>query len=410
MKKRVILFFPHNLSKPRTGAHQRGLQILDGLGSIGGRILLASATISSDSEWNPESANALVKERVERLEIYSPGKGDAFIRHITGKYHHSLKGRVPICSNYWTPPGMRYWFRSLIEEWKPDLIWMNYAYWDRLIDHRQYRKILRVIDIHDLVSLSNQMWNIVAKIPTSEMSDRKLLESGFLDEDFFNRLDLKVDPHEYTLYDNYTYTIAINQQEKDVIRENTRSTQVINLPMTFDVLAGTNDYRGPAVFPTGNNPFNIQGYYYFLIKVLPRILENTPDFLLTVTGYCSKNNVREGQGVELVGFVPDFLNLLISSAFMVCPVIGGTGQLVKVVEGMAHGLPVVILRVAAQRTPVIHEVNGFIAENAEEFSDYCIQLWKDKPLCRKMGSAARETIQEGYARKIMLNKFAEILG
>ncbi len=84
--------------------------------------------------------------------------------------------------------------------------------------------------------------------------------------------------------------------------------------------------QGPAVFPTGHNPFNLQGYYYFLIRVLPAIIKKAPDFLLTVTGYCSEDIVRGGQGVQLAGFVPKYQDLLHRSAFMLCPVFGGTGH------------------------------------------------------------------------------------
>ncbi len=109
----------------------------------GARVLLASATSSTDTAWNSESVKALTQEMVEQVEIYSPGTQNAFLSRIAGATHHRLGTRTPIHSNHWSPPGMHRWFRSLIENWNPDLIWMNYAYWDTLINHQRYRNIRR---------------------------------------------------------------------------------------------------------------------------------------------------------------------------------------------------------------------------------------------------------------------------
>jgi glycosyltransferase involved in cell wall biosynthesis len=86
-----------------------------------------------------------------------------------------------------------------------------------------------------------------------------------------------------------------------------------------------------------------------------------------------------------------------SARFLVCPVFGGTGQQVKVVEAMAHGVPAVALRVAADRSPIQHEVNGMIANNAEEFAEHVLRLWKDPKLCAQLGDAARKTVAQEFS-------------
>lgn len=48
--------------------------------------------------------------------------------------------------------------------------------------------------------------------------------------------------------------------------------------------------------------------------------------------------------------------------FAICPLIGGTGQQVKIIEAMAHGLPVVALHNVSESSPIEHGVNGFIAK------------------------------------------------
>ncbi|HEY9703429.1 MAG TPA: glycosyltransferase, partial [Allocoleopsis sp.] len=114
-------------------------------------------------------------------------------------------------------------------------------------------------------------------------------------------------------------------------------------------------------------------------------------------------------GVELSGFVPDLTPVYTHSSFAICPLIGGTGQQVKIVEAMAHGLPVIALINVADSSPIQHGVNGFIANNAQEFAQYCLQLWQDRKLCQTMGIAARKTIYEQFSPQVIKDKLAPIV-
>jgi glycosyltransferase involved in cell wall biosynthesis len=75
---------------------------------------------------------------------------------------------------------------------------------------------------------------------------------------------------------------------------------------------------------------------------------------------------------------------------------------------MAHGVPVIALRNVAESSPIEHGVNGFIAENAEKFAEYAIQLWGDRELCRRLGEAARETIAKNFSQNSLVEKLKAI--
>jgi Glycosyltransferase len=149
---------------------------------------------------------------------------------------------------------------------------------------------------------------------------------------------------------------------------------------------------------------------YFVKKVLPRVLRRAPSFLLKVTGSFPFKTPLAAAGVTLSGFVPDLKPVYESARFFVCPVFGGTGQQIKIVEAMAHGLPVVALRFAAERSPVRHEVNGLIADNAEQFAEHTVRLWNDAALCRRLGDAARETVASEFSSDRLTDALSRILG
>lgn len=68
-------------------------------------------------------------------------------------------------------------------------------------------------------------------------------------------------------------------------------------------------------------------------------------------------------------------------------------------EGMAHGLPVLATRVGAIPGVVRDGVDGYLVDAAdvEALAERIVQLAADAALRRRMGTAARQRVREGYA-------------
>jgi glycosyltransferase involved in cell wall biosynthesis len=408
VQQKVLCFFPHNLYPPRSGAHKRGLEMLSGLKEIGCEATLLSSSLSAEPQWQTECIQSLKAHWVRDVRVYEPSSLEyQFIKRLEG-LHGRLGRRLLVNSRLRTPPGMRRWFERMLHEISPDVVLMSYAHWDGLINHRRFRSLLRIIDILDLVTLNMQMRQALDRCLPSPPISADTVEDHVLQEDFFEKLRLTVDPTEFRIYDEYNYTIAISPQEADIVKRNTGRTRVQLIPMTHEPAHLPNTYAGPALFPTGPNLFNIQGYLYFVRRVLPGIQSKARDFSLRVTGYCCEM-VRPAEGILLSGFVPDLKEVYQSARFVVCPVFGGTGQQIKIVEALAHGVPVIALRSVAQGSPIRHGVNGLIANSAEEFSEHVLQLWFDRELCGELGQAGRETIASEFSQARLLGELARIL-
>src|SRR5690606_11765618 len=156
-----------------------------------------------------------------------------------------------------------------------------------------------------------------------------------------------------------------------------------------------NTYEGDPVYVMSDTLLNQQGYAYFVRRVLPRVRAVDPRFSLRVVGTgCAA--VRPADGIDLVGPVDSLADVYAGARFAVCSLIGGTGQQVKVVEAMAHGLPVVALDDLAARSPIVDGVNGLVASDADAFAAACLRLWSDRDLARRLGAAARDTVQQAF--------------
>jgi glycosyltransferase involved in cell wall biosynthesis len=420
--KKVLVFFPHNLWPPRTGAHQRGLEIMSGLRELGCAVALASSTLTTDTPWQDSSIAELREAGIARVHLYEPTPSDERYVRLWQSYYRPNYLWLPVVRRLYplgmreapfntrmrTPPGMRAWFDGVIRETAPDMIVMSYAYWDRLVNHSKLKSITRVVDTIDMVTLNQRMQKAVRDLLPVPLRVGGVPER-VLREDFFDG-QFSPAPEELQTYDRYDYSIAIAAKEAEIIRQGTRRTKVVLLPMTVEPRYIANRYTDAALFPVGPNFFNTQGYLYFVNRVLPRVRKLAPSFSLRVTGDRNVIPQEPVEGVTFSGFVPELSTVYEGARFVVCPVFGGTGQQVKIVEAMAHGLPVVALRAAAERSPMRHGVNGLVAENAEEFAGHVVRLWNDPALCRRLGDAARETVALEFSRERLTECLSTMLG
>jgi hypothetical protein len=413
---KVLYFFPHNPCPPRSGAHQRCLEILSGLNELGCEITFLSSALTSETPWDEASIQALKEQGIKEVHIHQPTRWDYRFIRVYNKLYQIMHRPIAIDSFIRTPQSMRRWFRSILQENSPDIIFMNYAFWDRLIDHSQLRSIPVISDTHDLYTLNHQMYAVLLPYLQHLPLNSAQIDPTILTEDFFERQqfmrkarEFMPKAKEFQIYDRYTHLIAISQSEAQILQQHTHRPQVHWLPMTQTPVNLDNQYNGTVLFPTGPNPFNLQGYFYFVKKVLPTVLAHLPDFTLQVTGACCQDILPE-PGVILSGFVPSLEPLYAQARFMICPVLGGTGQPVKIVEAMARSVPVIALKGTTQASPIHHQINGLIAENAEEFAAYSIQLWNNPDWCRQLGAEAKKTIETEFSRELLLKKLAPIIG
>jgi len=156
------------------------------------------------------------------------------------------------------------------------------------------------------------------------------------------------------------------------------------------------------------NLFNFQGYLFLFGAIMPLVLQGRSSFEVTTIGDGCRF-LRPFAGARLKGYQADLKPYYAQAPFAVCPLVGGTGQQVKIVEAMAHGVPVIAMKNVAESSPIVHGENGYIAEDAESFAYWMQACLGDRVLCRKLGQSARETIQRNFSQQKFEEKLANIL-
>jgi len=385
--------------------------MLRAFNDLGYEIHLFSSEDDNDNPWSNDSVEYLKRNLVKDIHLYKNSRRDYLIQKIFRKFYKiTTKKNPPEFLLYRLAPDYRSWFSLQTESIDPKIIMMNYAQFDGLLDHKRFHSILRVIDAIDLRSLNLSRQDQLNTLLFTAPFQLSPVDERILQEDFYKITEIKVDKQEYHIFDKYSATIAISMSEADIIRKNTRKTRVHFIPMMQEARFISNQYSGPAIFPMGPNPFNIQGYLYFARRVLPLVLKEFPDFNLQISGTTYSNiSLPQVPGITILGYVPELLPYYALSSFAISPVFGGTGQQIKIIEAMAHGLAVVALEEAAKRSPLEHMQNGLVAHDAREFAEHVCRLWRDRELCRRLGRAARNTIHEKYSQERLNSEISRLL-
>jgi glycosyltransferase involved in cell wall biosynthesis len=137
-----------------------------------------------------------------------------------------------------------------------------------------------------------------------------------------------------------------------------------------------------------------------LVEVIfPRIRAVCPKATLTVAGTRPRADVQRicrVEGVTLVSNAPSLTPLYGGTRVFAAMLPFGGGTKIKVIEAMAHGIPLVVNSVTAEGLALEDGANALIRDTPDSFAAGCVELLRDGSRARRMGAAARATWFSNY--------------
>lgn len=134
--------------------------------------------------------------------------------------------------------------------------------------------------------------------------------------------------------------------------------------------------------------------------VLPALRTRLPDVRLRLVGDAGpalRNRFDGRHGVELPGIVEAITPELATAGVVAVPLRYGSGTRLKIVEALAHGVPVVATSVAVEGLDVIDGEHLLIADSPSEFADRVVQVLTDAELATRLGRRGRARVEQRYA-------------
>jgi glycosyltransferase involved in cell wall biosynthesis len=140
---------------------------------------------------------------------------------------------------------------------------------------------------------------------------------------------------------------------------------------------------------------NLDGLRFLLDEVFPLVWTQLPDARLTLVGAGLAQPPSSDPRVQALGFVEDLHSAYAQASCAVVPLMQGGGSPLKLIEALAHGLPVIATRQAASRLHLRDGEHCLIADGGEQFAAALVRVLREGG--GELGSRGRALARERYS-------------
>ena len=338
-EKAILLVHPNNFLQGGQGENNRTLAVARLLKEIGYAIDLLSfenfAAYSSFATFAADNAEGLIRN----LYLYDFKSG----------YKEDYASKQCFTMNQylqdWTRPGMHILFEDAISEHNYAAIGIFYTYLANLLaDTEVVTK--KWYFMEDSMFIQQASWG-GADVSLGKMMDEELKK--------------------LQLFDNY---FCISYDEK-IMYEKLTGRQMNFLPhiMPADfhvVTTLVEERKYDIAFVGANNIFNVEGLQWFVDKVYPLLNRGIKAVFVGAATKAVKNIPNT---ITVIPFAKDLDVLFDDVKVSICPMFRGTGMKIKVVEAMAHGIPLVCNERGVDGLPDKMMSGCIVTNDAQEFAN-----------------------------------------
>ena len=143
---------------------------------------------------------------------------------------------------------------------------------------------------------------------------------------------------------------------------------------------------------------NTEAVEWLVREVVPVLRAERPDAVVRIVGRGGDRVawVAGVPGVELVGEVDDVTDELAMADVSVVPIKVGAGTRLKVVEALAHHLPIVTTTVGCEGIDVRNGATALVEDDAVAFAGACARLCEDGALRQRLADAGAALFEQRY--------------
>jgi Predicted glycosyltransferases len=210
-------------------------------------------------------------------------------------------------------------------------------------------------------------------------------------------------------------TIVHSTHEQAVLSEETPQAAVDVYPLIVDPVGRGASYtaRRDIMFLGGyrHNP-NIDAVLYFAAEVWPAVRAAVPDMRFFVLGSDPTPDIRalDGRdGIVVTGFVEDLDPWFDRIRLSVAPLRFGAGTKGKVALSLAHGLPCVLTRCAAEGMELAEGTEVVVADDPAAMADAILHVYRDEAAWRALSDAGLAYVDRVLSFRRACDRLADVL-
>jgi len=146
---------------------------------------------------------------------------------------------------------------------------------------------------------------------------------------------------------------------------------------------------------------NVDAALFFYNEVFPRIRNEVPDARFVIAGYGPPEELTSIPGrdhhVAVTGYVDDLDACYKQAEVFVAPILTGGGIIVKILDAMAAGTPVVTTSYGNEGIGAVPGRDLLVADDPAGFAESVVRLFREPEAAARIADQAREFVRENYS-------------
>jgi glycosyltransferase involved in cell wall biosynthesis len=142
-------------------------------------------------------------------------------------------------------------------------------------------------------------------------------------------------------------------------------------------------------------------------EIFPRVVAAHPGATLSIIGRHASPALRSAASdgrITLRDFVEDLSPYFFQAGIYIAPLRLGGGIKIKILEALAHGIPVVTTPVGAEGITGLTSASARIARTAEGVARHCIELLRDPARAAAIGDRGRQVVRANFSWDAILQR------
>lgn len=390
--KNILIVYPHNFFKRQMGIDSRFYELIKYYNARDFKVDLLSLKnfVSSWDHQDPHDGNLLNELHLyDFLEGYNgeQKKPGALIKKVLER----IRGKSPNPISFpelpdYTYRGMKRQFEEILSRRKYDYILISYVYWATLIEPESPQDSTTVLDLSDFTTLN------LFDMSEGRINIGKLIEEEIRRVNFFHKV------------------ICISEDERSFFSQFCQKPEFYYIPYFMKANQNRQNTKKDIdlLFIGSDNAFNRKGIRWFFDKVYP-LLDRSISIL--IVGKITDHIPKHGN-VTAVPYAEDLNRVYRKTKVAICPLLGGTGLKIKVIEALSFGLPVVTTPKGVVGFPQKLNNGCLVSDTPEGFARGIHRLLRDKDYYRQQSEQSnfffRENFEESRVHRELDRIFFEV--
>ena len=156
---------------------------------------------------------------------------------------------------------------------------------------------------------------------------------------------------------------------------------------------------------------NIEGINWFINNVWPKFEKNNFSIYCYLAGKNMPSNIKNKSTKKLIieGTIENATNYMYNKSVMIVPIFSGSGIRIKILEGMALGIPIISTSKGAKGIPYKNGENILIADDVLSFYNMIKKIYNEPILYKKISEGGSNLIKKEFSSEIVVKKWNNLI-